>query len=71
MELEEAAQAETPTPESPKKTLWELLNAPFVLFVMTSIVVSGLSFSYQGYTNYQKQADNRKLSISHLKTEIR
>jgi len=71
MELEEATPAETPKSESPKKTTWEILNTPFVLFVMTSIVVSGLSFFYQEYANYRKQVDDREMLISHLQTEIR
>lgn len=71
MEIEKPAPAQTPKPESPKKTFWELLNEPFVLFVMTSIVVGGLSFAYQEYANYKKQADDRMMLISHLKAEIR
>ncbi len=71
MEQQEATAAETPRPATAKKTMWEILNAPFALFVMTSIVVSGLSYFYQEYANYRKQVDGREMLLSHLRTEIR
>jgi hypothetical protein len=69
--VEESPKVEVPKPETSRKTVWEILNAPFVLFVMTSFVLGELSLAYQEYATYRKQIEDRGTKISHLVTEIK
>jgi hypothetical protein len=76
MDQIETQQREGPNPVTSEKTtlrksIWELLNTPFVLFVMTSLVLGGLSFFYQEYSSYRNKTENRNNQISHLTTEIK
>ena len=76
MDRIETKQREGPQPvisgkTTLRKTIWELLNTPFVLFVMTSLVLGGLSFFYQEYSSYRNKTENRNNQISHLTTEIK
>jgi hypothetical protein len=60
-----------PSPtETSKNSIWDILNAPFVLFVMTSMVLGGISFAYQEYSTYRKEITDRDTQIAHLRAEL-
>ena len=50
--------------------LWSALNSPFVLFVLSSLVLSGISFSYQQYAASHQRRDRLRTTTEHLQTEI-
>ena len=57
--------------EPSRKTIWEILNSNFTLFLMSSVVISGLTFAYQRFDTYRKASEDYKSRTEHLGTEIR
>ena len=51
-------------------SLWERVNSPFFIFVMSTIVVGMFSYAAQTYSDFNKQRIERATKISHLLTEL-
>ena len=54
-----------------KRTTWDLLNYPFILFLFSSLVIGGVSFGYNEYASYRKKTDDKETQISKLISEAR
>lgn len=54
-----------------KRTTWDLLNSPFILFLFSSLVIGGVSFGYNEYASYRKKTDDKETQISKLISEAR
>ena len=54
-----------------KSKFWELLNSNFVLFLLSSIVLGGLTFGYQQLDGRRKTWEEHVSRLQHLETEIR
>ncbi len=69
-ELHKQLKAKTNSGRSKRERVWSVLNSSFILWILSSVVLSSLTAGYTFYSNRRAKAEERSKLEYRLNTEI-
>lgn len=57
--------------QSNSKVIWKVINSPFFLWFLSSIVIGLITFGYSSYISYQTRSNDNHLTIQKLDLEMK